>query len=418
MDPMPAPPEAADPRGKAPDQLEDELRDDRQLRQPPPPVPFGLALSGGGIRATLFHLGAIWRINEMGKLRVIDRITSVSGGSFASGLLALRWKDLEWDGRGRATNLGELFAKPVLRLARLPLPLDAAIVALGIVPGIQPAQVLGEVLDRFFFGGFMLADLPDKGQGPLFVFNATELSSGTDWRFSKPYMGSYRVGLVDNPHVRVADAVAASAAFPPLVSPLTLRIDPAHLRKTRGADLHDEVAQAGRVALTDGGAYDNMGLSPIMRRCQHLLVSDAGGSLGMESEDWKWQLWSLQTKRILDIAVSQERAQRRRALIVGAAEDRPVAYWRTLTDPADFEKSPTPFVVKGDWRTYLAGRPTRLAPFPDDDRRWLVNWGYLVSDMVLRAFIWKDAKPPQRLPFPDNGFEAPPPSEQAVAGYG
>ncbi len=29
---------------------------------------IGLALSGGGFRATLFHLGSIWRLNELGML--------------------------------------------------------------------------------------------------------------------------------------------------------------------------------------------------------------------------------------------------------------------------------------------------------------------------------------------------------------
>jgi len=41
----------------------------------------GLALSGGGFRATLFHLGAFWRLNELGYLPNLDRVSSVSGGS-------------------------------------------------------------------------------------------------------------------------------------------------------------------------------------------------------------------------------------------------------------------------------------------------------------------------------------------------
>ena len=48
---------------------------------------FGLAMSGGGYRATLFHLGALRRLNEIGWLKRIDRITSVSGGSLLLGFL-------------------------------------------------------------------------------------------------------------------------------------------------------------------------------------------------------------------------------------------------------------------------------------------------------------------------------------------
>jgi hypothetical protein len=42
---------------------------------------LGLALSGGGFRATLFHIGSLWRLNEFGVLGKIDRISSISEGS-------------------------------------------------------------------------------------------------------------------------------------------------------------------------------------------------------------------------------------------------------------------------------------------------------------------------------------------------
>jgi len=73
---------------------------------------IGLCLSGGGYRAMLFHLGAIWRLNELGMLRKeilvnkappatgpqrLVRISSVSGGSITAGLLGLKWKSLNFD---------------------------------------------------------------------------------------------------------------------------------------------------------------------------------------------------------------------------------------------------------------------------------------------------------------------------------
>lgn len=51
---------------------------------------IGMAISGGGFRATLFHLGALWRINELGILSKIDRYCSVSGGSILNGLLGIK----------------------------------------------------------------------------------------------------------------------------------------------------------------------------------------------------------------------------------------------------------------------------------------------------------------------------------------
>ena len=56
--------------------------------------PFGIALSGGGYRATLFHLGALRRLNEIGWLPRLERIVSVSGGSLLLGYLLCRSPDV------------------------------------------------------------------------------------------------------------------------------------------------------------------------------------------------------------------------------------------------------------------------------------------------------------------------------------
>jgi NTE family protein len=69
---------------------------------------IGLCLSGGGFRAMLFHLGAFTRLNELGLLRRLDRVASVSGGWIAAGALAVAWNDLNFDDAGVATNLPEL----------------------------------------------------------------------------------------------------------------------------------------------------------------------------------------------------------------------------------------------------------------------------------------------------------------------
>src|SRR5258708_21740913 len=54
------------------------------------PNSIGLALSGGGFRATLFHLGAIRRLHELKILPKLTTISSVSGGSILNGFLASR----------------------------------------------------------------------------------------------------------------------------------------------------------------------------------------------------------------------------------------------------------------------------------------------------------------------------------------
>ena len=73
---------------------------------------IGLALSGGGFRATLFHCGALWRLGELGILARLDRVSSVSGGSITAGALATRWKALRFEG-DVAVNLREEVIAPL-----------------------------------------------------------------------------------------------------------------------------------------------------------------------------------------------------------------------------------------------------------------------------------------------------------------
>jgi NTE family protein len=71
-----------------------------------------LALSGGGFRATLFHLGSLWPLNELGYLPKLDRVSSVSGGSITAGVLGLHWNQLNFVNQV-ATNFKEVIVSPL-----------------------------------------------------------------------------------------------------------------------------------------------------------------------------------------------------------------------------------------------------------------------------------------------------------------
>src|SRR5947209_10080470 len=88
--------------------------DAAKINKPEPGM--ALCLSGGGYRAMVFHLGAIWRINEAGLLQGMKRISSVSGGSITSGMLGLKWKRLKFQ-NGVAANLEDEMINPVLEMA-------------------------------------------------------------------------------------------------------------------------------------------------------------------------------------------------------------------------------------------------------------------------------------------------------------
>ena len=62
----------------------------------------GLCLSGGGYRAMVFHLGVLWRLNEIGYLATLERVSSVSGGSITAAALGLAWNQFAFDSTGVA----------------------------------------------------------------------------------------------------------------------------------------------------------------------------------------------------------------------------------------------------------------------------------------------------------------------------
>ncbi len=361
---------------------------------------IGLALSGGGFRAMLFHAGSLWRLNELGLLPNLSRVSSVSGGSMTAGILAVRWNELTFQA-GVATNFNEKIVDPLLSLARRSV--DVPAIALGLIPGLSAARIAAWLFSRHLVGKATLQDLPDE---PRFVFNSTHLASATNWRFSKPYMGSYRLGLVLDPEETVATAIAASAAFPPVLSPLTLRLNPASYQKTEGADLHHRTDLLSRVSLTDGGVYDNLGLETVWNRYKTILSSDAGGVLTVKQT--RFWYWERQLLRVIDTASEQARALRRRRLVSDFLDgSRNGTLWRTGTDIRQYPAE-TPFSVDPDWRFRIAQIRTRLNPFSEEERSRLVNWGYVVSDVALRSWYVTDAPAPSGLPFPAYDFAASP----------
>src|SRR6476469_10589443 len=98
---------------------------DEDIRPPEPGV--ALCLSGGGYRAMVFHVGALWRLNELGWLGKLDRVSSVSGGSITSGVLAHRWSELAFDGAGIAQGFQQAIVSPIRSLAGKTIDISAGL---------------------------------------------------------------------------------------------------------------------------------------------------------------------------------------------------------------------------------------------------------------------------------------------------
>ncbi len=354
-----------------------------------------LCLSGGGYRAMLFHLGTLWRLNELGYLAKLDRISSVSGGSITAAVLALNWTRLGFDGGGVARQFQTLVVDPVRRLGGKTL--DVPSVLFGVFGRGGVGDRVADAYRRHLFGTATLQDLPDR---PVFVLNATNMQSGVLWRFTKEYTWDYRVGQIKNPRIELAVAVAASAAFPPVLSPVTLKLEDAAYTPNTGEDLQRPPFTT-RVVLTDGGVYDNLGLETAWKSCRTILISDAGGNLNPEEEP-KGD-WLRHTLRNLFIIDNQVRSLRRR-IIIDAYEvkNRLGAFWSIRTDIRNYRLPRNPLGCPFEQTIRLANIATRLKALPPDTQERLINWGYAACDAALRRHV-DPGLPEPAFPYPRVG---------------
>lgn len=356
-----------------------------------------LCLSGGGYRAMVFHLGAFKRLNEAGLLGKLKRISSVSGGSIAAGVLGLRWKELKFDSNGIAQNLETLVIDPIRGLAGKTI--DAEAILGGIFSWDTINEKIIKAYDEYLFKGATLQELPSDGDGPRFVINATNVQTGALWRFSKPYMADYLVGRILNPPVPISVAVAASSAFPPVLSPAVLKLNPKDFVLDAKAPLQME-PYTSEAVLTDGGVYDNLGLETAWKRYQTVLVSDGGGKMKPEPEPKRD--WARHAFRVLDIVDNQVRSLRKRQLIdsfINPDDEHDGTYWGIRSHVADFNV-PNPLNCPEDRVLELAKTPTRLKRMEPEYQERLINWGYAICDAAIRKHIDPKIPAPTKFPYP------------------
>ena len=363
---------------------------------------IALCLSGGGYRAMLFHVGSLIRLNEVALLPNLARISSVSGGSIAAGVLGLNWSRLDFDEGGRALNLNELFVEPIQAMARKTI--DRGSILSGVLlPGSVSDRIVGHYQD-ILFGDATLQDLPSDSQGPRFVINATNVQSGVLVRMSRPYLADYRVGLIRKPKLLLAEAVAASSAFPPFLSPAEIDVDPSDFEPDDSCDLQHEPYTESFV-LSDGGVYDNLGLETAWKRYKTILVSDGGNK--MQPDPDPAADWARHSKRVIDIMNDQVISLRKRQLINSfVSGEHSGTYWGIRTNIGDYDVANTlPAPIEDTMR--LAYTPTRLKRLPEQRQQQIINWGYAVCDAAIRKHaegLVADGSPKAKYPYPDTGI--------------
>lgn len=243
-----------------------------------------LTFSGGGTRAAAFAYGVleklrdteiVWEGQHRRLLDEVDVISAVSGGSLPAayyGLFGDRIFD-DFSEKVLYRNIQGTLLKRIFALVNIPKLLS---------PMYGRTDLMADEFDRDIFDRKTFGDLIQRNQRPFIIINSTDVSLGRRFSFTQQQFDLLDSDLSSYP---VSHAVAASAAFPGLLTPMTLRNypkdpathTPAWIRE--GLESRDTDYSAYKTAveqesyilpgrpyihLIDGGVSDNLGLMPVI----------------------------------------------------------------------------------------------------------------------------------------------------------
>lgn len=244
---------------------------------------IALALSGGGSRAMAFHLGCLRGLHKAGLLDRVDTLTAVSGGSVLAAIYCSHPGDFgAFEIKARQV-LRQGFVRPAILSAISSLEGIRALLTFLLVVADSSAALLLKFASRPFrkfipsidwfrrssivrrhsrttilretfdlmLSRRRLADL--RTDRPRLIIIACELRAKAAFYFTADRIQCWRYGVASACGVQLADAVSASAAYPLLLPALD---DVVEFEEAGVKALH-------RITLTDGGVYDNLGLSPL-----------------------------------------------------------------------------------------------------------------------------------------------------------
>lgn len=402
---------------------------------------IGLALSGGGFRAALYHIGVLAKLAEMDLLRKVEALSCVSGGSIIGAHYYLEVRKLLCEKPDQEITKGDYIeiVKRVERdfLAGVQTNIRTRVMAnpwtnlkMIFSSNYSRTQHVGELYEKNIFSRVQdgeggeprwLNELKIQPNGerdgfhpkndnwrraakvPILILNATTLNTGHNWQFTATWMGeppssidsevdgNYRLRRMyydqapgDHKCIRLGHAVAASSCVPGLFEPLAL------------PNLYDGLV----VRLVDGGVYDNQGTASLLDQgCNILLVSDACGQMNtMNNPGASLLAVPMRTNSVLQarvrVAQYRELSARRRAsslrglMFIHLKKDLQVKSvdWIDCPDPQDSCDPDLPLTVYGinkGAQTRLANIRTDLDSFSDTEARALMVSGYRMTGFEL-----------------------------------
>jgi len=241
------------------------------------PVPFSkiaISLSGGGYRATTFHLGALSLLNELnlGEKRLLDEVnilSTISGGT----LTGVMYAQMLAEGK----SFEECFDKLYFLLE------EDKLVARALHKLNNPKQwtnkhksrdvinAFSEVYDEYFYDRATFAKLYDNKDGHLtdVIFGASEFTTGIQFRFQRANenerFGNGNLSLPEEAarEIRLADAAASSSCFPGGFEPMVMPQDYGNGPDSVVDISWNETEHEPTTAIMDGGILDNQGIEGV-----------------------------------------------------------------------------------------------------------------------------------------------------------
>lgn len=277
---------------------------------------IGLALSGGGVRASVFHLGILSRLALDNLLEQITFISTVSGGSLVTGLI-YSINDNKWPTSNEFLDKCILQCRYYLTQTDLQKEITKRTLLHPWSLLTGRANVVSQCMSKSWKIEANLNELPAE---PRWIINATAYESGRNWRFiPQRRMGDYVLNYVRNPRIPLTDAMAASAAYPGLIGPFVLDASQYEWFEYQGENEIPATPKFGKLHLWDGGVYDNLGVEALFKLDQSSfreefnfsIICDA--SYGTELLDCSPNLLK-RANRLVLIAMDQVRGLRSRSI--------------------------------------------------------------------------------------------------------
>jgi len=332
---------------------------------------LAVSFSGGGFRASLAGLGMTRALADLGLLGNVRFTSSVSGGSWANALLALNWDDLK-ERNFETEAVDQLLVEPfVKRITTTSLSRRMTLRLWKVIGPRTRTDLLADAFDDWFGHGRTLGDLSADAR---FIFNATNLTTGRRFSFDQQHLGERGADSLPSEKMRVADALAASAALPGALS--AQRLPRSVARPPRPS----------RPLLVDGAVY-NLGIEPLRDLDTHplMVVLDAGAPLHRLNRD----LGIIDTlRRSSAVGMNQLTAVRERWFVASLrawehwADQNPDQHRSYMADQAHSD------AAIASWRLRQANAETKPGETPPPMPPAGAHWG-----VIFRLDTSMDAKP-------------------------